>query len=260
MTNKKKSNNAKAVDRAIDVIEFMAAGDRDLSLSDILEGVRIPRQSLIRILNTLCARGILEKTYQRGFYRLGMKLIYLGNRFQDKINLRSMAWPFMQELSQATHKTIDLATFDCDQLILIEQIRGSEPVSLYSRVGSVYPYLHALGAGKVYLAHMEPGKRHSALDKIGLPAVSEKTITDLNELAAELKKVKKNGYAFEDQELRKGVRRIAAPIYNIRGELVGCIGIAATIFSFTIKDKKKLGNMAVETAKKVSSRMGYKAF
>ena len=260
MVNKKNPTYAKAVDRAIDIIEFMAAVDRDFSLSDILEGVKIPRQSLIRILNTLCARGILEKTDQRGFYRLGMKLIYLGNRLQDKINLRSTAWPFMQELSRATHKTIELATLDRDQLILIEQIRGSEAVSLYSRVGSVYPYLHAVGVGKVYLAHMELEKRLRALDKIGLPSVSEKTITDLNKLEAELTKVKENGYAFENQELRKGVRRVAAPIYNIRSELVGCIGIAATIFSFSLKDKKKLGNMAVETAKKVSAELGYKAF
>jgi len=144
--------------------------------------------------------------------------------------------------------------------LLIEQIRGSEAVSLYSRVGSVYPYLHAVGVGKVYLANMELEKRHRALDKTGLPSVTERTITDLNKLEAELTKVKENGYAFEDQELRKGVRRVAAPTYNSRSELVGCIGIAATIFSFSIKDKKKLGNMAVETAKKVSAEFGYKAF
>ncbi|MEA1945918.1 MAG: IclR family transcriptional regulator C-terminal domain-containing protein [Thermodesulfobacteriota bacterium] len=127
-------------------------------------------------------------------------------------------------------------------------------------MGSVYPYLHAVGVGKVYLAHMDPAKRHRALDKIGLPSVSEKTIRDLDKLEAELEKVRENGYAFEDQELREGVRRVAAPIYNIRSELIGCIGIAATIFSFSIKDKKKLGNMALETAKKVSARLGYKAY
>jgi IclR family KDG regulon transcriptional repressor len=92
---RKKSASAPAVDRALDVIELLAASDRDLALSEILKRVNIPRQSLIRILNTLCDRGVLDRAEQRGFYRLGMKLLYLGNRLQDKITLRAVAWPFM---------------------------------------------------------------------------------------------------------------------------------------------------------------------
>ena len=120
----------------------------------------------------------------------------------------------MQDLAEKTQKTIELSTLDRDQLILIEQIEGSEGVRLYSRIGSVYPYFHALAAGKIYLAHMTEEKRRNVLDKIGLPGVTNYTITDINELEKELNIVIKKGYSFEDQELRKGVRRVAAPIYN----------------------------------------------
>ena len=148
---KKKSASAPAVDRALDVIELLAASDRDLALSEILKRVHIPRQSLIRILNTLCDRGIVNRADQRGFYRPGMKLLYLGDRLKEKIRLRSLAWPFMQELAEKTGKTIELSTRDRDQIILIEQIEGTEGVRLYSRVGSGYPYFHAVGVGKIYL-------------------------------------------------------------------------------------------------------------
>ena len=252
----RKSNHVRAVERALDVIEIMASSDGDLSLSEVMKRVHIPRQSLIRILNTLCDRGIVERTVQRGYYRVGMRLLYLGNRLQDKITLRSVAWPFMQELAEETHKTIELSTLDRDQLILIEQIEGTEGVRLYSRVGGVYPYFHALAAGKIYLAHMDPEKRRKVLDKIGLPAVTEHTITDVNELEVELLKVRENGYAFEDQELRKGVRRVTAPIYDFRNNLVGCIGIAATILSFEVEQGEDLGRMVVQTANKISYRMG----
>jgi len=248
---------APAVERAFDVIELMAASESELTLSEIMGKVRIPRQSLVRIMNTLCDRGILDRAEQRGHYRLGMKLLYLGNQMQDKIDLRSVAWPFMEDLSQKTRKTIELSTLDRDQLILLERIEGSEGVNLYSRVGSVYPYFHAVGVGKVYLAHMDSGKRKNVLNKIGLPAVTEHTITNLSELEDNLSVVQKNGYAFENQELRIGVRRIAAPIFSFRGKLVGCIGIAAPIFSFRSKDKAKFGKMAVKAAKRISDRLGF---
>jgi len=251
-----KSYHAPAVDRAIDVIELMANSEMDMSLSQIIAMLNIPRQSLIRILNTLCDRGIVDRTQQRGFYLLGMKLLYIGNRLQDKINLRVVAWPFMQELSRKTSKTIELSILDRDQLICIERIQGNEGVNLYSRVGSVYPYFHAVSVGKIYLAHMDPTKRSKILEKIGLPAVTEHTITDAGILDKELLKVMEDGFAFEDQELRQGVRRIAAPIYDHRNDLAGCISIAAPIFSFMLDGRQQLGWMAIEAAQKISDGMG----
>ena len=252
----RKSVNAPAVDRALDIIELLAASERELALSEIVRRTGIPRQSLIRILNTLCNRGIVDRGEQRGFYGLGMKLLYLGNRLQDNILLRSIARPLMQELEEKTHKTVELSTLDQDQLVLIEQVEGTEGIRLYTHIGSAYPYFHAVAVGKIYLAHMEPEKRHKVLDKIGLPAVTEHTITDMNGLETELLKVRKDGYAFEDQELRKGVRRVVAPIYDFRNDLAGCIGIAATLFSLELEDREYLGSIVKEAANKISNRMG----
>lgn len=252
----KNLNHSPAVDRALDVIDLLALSKIDLSLSEILERLTIPRQSLIRILNTLCDRKILERGEQRGFYRLGMRLLHIGNKLQDKITLRSLALPFMQELTEKTHKTIELSTLDRDQLILIEQIEGSEGVRLYSRIGSVYPYFHAVAAGKIYLAHMTEEKRRTVLEKIGLPAVTKFTTTDISKLEKELNTVIKNGYAFENQELRKGVRRVVAPIYNFRNHLAGCIGIAATVLSFELDDRDYLGKTVKDVAAEISYDMG----
>ncbi len=251
-----RSKSTPAVIRAIDVIELMAASERDLSLSEIMQAVNIPKQSLLRILRTLCDRGILDRTGRRGIYRLGMKLLYLGNRLQDKIQLRSVALPFMKELAMETGKTVELTTLDRDQLILIEQVEGTEGVRLYSRVGAVYPYFHVVAVGKLYLAEMEPEKRFKVLGKMGLPAVTEHTITDMDRLERELAEVREKGYAFEDQELRKGIRRVVGPIYDYRNTLAGCIGIAATLFSFELEDRERLGRMVVKTAKEISKNMG----
>ncbi len=247
---------APAVDRALDVIELLAVREKALPLSEMLTKLAIPRQSLIRILNTLCDRGVVDRTGQRGFYRLGMRLLYFGNRLQDKIKLRSISRPLMQELADKTHKTVELSTLDRDQLVLIEQIEGTEGIRLYTRIGSAYPYFHAVAVGKIYLAHMEAEKRQKVLATIGLPPVTEHTITDINRLEEELIGIREKGYAFENQELRKGVRRIVAPIYDHRNHLIGCVGVAATIFSFEMDDRESLGRQVVETANQISYDMG----
>jgi len=244
-----------AVDRAIDVIELLSENEGALSLSQIMNELDIPKQSLIRILNTLCVRGIIDKAEKRGFYRLGINLLFTENHLQDKRNLRSIAWSFIQELSQRTCKTIELSILDRDQIVCIERIQGNESVNIYSRIGAVYPYFHAVSVGKVYLSQMDAEKRKENLKKIGLPAVTEHTITDVGTLEKELQNVISNGFAFEDQELRKGVRRVAAPIYDNQNKIAGCISIAAPIFSFELDDVNKLGMLAKKTANEISKSL-----
>jgi DNA-binding IclR family transcriptional regulator len=252
----KKSYRVPALERALDVIDLLASQDRDLPFSEIMHALNIPKPSLARILGVLTERGLVTKTNERGLYKLGMQLLYLGGRIESKLRLRSVAWPHMEELALKTGKTIELSTLDRDQLILIDQIEGNEGVRLFTRIGSAYPYFHAIGAGKIYLAHMEQHKRKEVLQKIGLPMITKYTIASTERLESELSDIAANGFAFEDQELREGVRRVVAPIYDSHGKLVGCIGIASPIFSFAYEDKKELAEIVKKAAVKISSDMG----
>lgn len=249
-------SQAPALDRGIDVVEFMAARQEPLSFSEILAAMHIPRASLVRILNTLVNRGFIDKLQENGRYRLGMKLLYLGHRLQDKIRLRTLAVPFMQQLSQLTRETVELSTLDQDQLVLLDQIEGQGDVRLYSRVGAAYPYFHVVAVGKLYLAHMEPTKRRRSLQKIGLPAVTGNSITDLEVLEQELATILETGYAVEDQELRKGVRRVVAPIFDHTGALAGCLGVAAPIFRLSTEDFPRVGKIVRGVADEVSASLG----
>jgi len=245
-----------ALQRALDVIDLLASEDRDLGFSEIMNILKIPKPSLARILGVLVERGLVTKTDEQGLYRLGMQLLYLGGRLESKLRLRSIARPHMEELALTTGKTIELSTLDRDQLILIDQIEGNEGVRLFTRIGSAYPYFHAIGAGKIYLAHMEPGTRKEVLRKIGLPMITAYTITNAERLEKELSDIVEEGVAFEDQELREGVRRSVAPIYDSHGKLAGCIGIASPIFSFAYEDKDELAGMVKHAAEKISLDMG----
>lgn len=258
MSSSYPQNSVPAVHRAIDVIEYISSAQREVSLSELMENLDIPRQSLFRILNTLCDRGFLDKSSQRGLYRIGLKFLYLGQGLPGKFELRKAAWDAMKALSQKTKKTIELSSLDRDQLILLEQIPGTEDVTHYARAGSVIPYLHTVSVGKVYLAQMDAAKRQRVLSKIGLPAMTRYTITDMDRLEEEIRITQERGYGFEDQELREGVRRVAAPVFNAGGKLEGCIGLSAPIFSFSLDDADRYGRMVREAADKASRELGYK--
>ena len=245
-----------ALERGIDVVELLASSERPLSFSEILTRLGIPRASLVRILDTLLARGLIDKMKPHGHYRLGMKLLYIGHRLKDKINLRSVAWSFMQQLSNMTGETVELAVLDNGQLLLIEQIEGSGEVRIFSRIGGAYPYLHAVSVGKIYLAHMVPEKRNRVLDQIGLPAVTPWTITDRESLERELREVLARGYATEDQELRTGVRRVAAPVYDHFGQVAGGLSIAAPVFRMSLTDFPKYGQIVKSIAAEISKGIG----
>jgi DNA-binding IclR family transcriptional regulator len=245
-----------ALDRAIDIIELMASSPGPISFSNIHSALRIPRASLVRILHTLRDRGIIDKVEDSGYYRLGMKLLYLGHRLKEKIRLRSVAWPYMQRLSEMFQETVELSTLDKDQLILIEQIEGNRGMRLFSRIGGAYPYFHAVAPGKIYLAHMESEKRSKVLKKMGMPAITEYTITDLKKLDREVKTVLVNGYAVEKQELRIGVVRVAAPIYDHEHQLTGCLGVAVPIFNFEDRTIDQMGKEIKNISQLVSKELG----
>jgi DNA-binding IclR family transcriptional regulator len=255
LINTEKSE-APALDRGIDVVELLASSENALSFSEIRETLRIPRASLARILNTLHRRGIVDKLGQNGQYRLGMRVMYLGHRAQDKIRLRSVAWPFMQGLADDLKETVELSIQDRNQLVLIEQIEGPEDVRVHSRIGSSYPYLHAVSVGKIYLSHMDPIRRGKIVEKVGLPAVTPWTITDKDRLEKELSSIFKNGYAVEDQELRKGVRRVAAAIYDHKYHVAGCLSVAAPLFRIDIGDFPAIGRTVKRVADKISNALG----
>lgn len=243
---KTKRYNIPAVNRAIDIIELMIVKNRVLSLSEIVKSLDIPKPSLIRILNTLCDRGLIQRSGKRGDYQLKYELQNLRNYIKIK-KLCSIALPHMKILSHETVKTIELSSRDRDQMVVYEQVIAKEGIQTYSRIGSSYPYFHAIAAGKIYLAEMNPERRSRILKIIGLPSITQYTISDIDELEADLLAIRKHGYAIENQELRLGVRRVAAPIFD-NNKLLGTIHISSTTYDFDISEFEKMGYMAIETA------------
>jgi DNA-binding IclR family transcriptional regulator len=103
---------------------------------------------------------------------------------------------------------------------------------------------------------MAPSKRKRILEKMGLPAVTPWTVTDEEKLEREFSFILERGYATEDQELMKGVRRVAAPIHDHSGRVAGCLSVGAPVFRLEPPDFDELGVIVKGTADQISERLG----
>ena len=248
-----------ALARGLKVLELLAQEEYELSLKSISERLSIPTPSLWRILSVLRDNGYLLFDQDKKTYRLGFKFLYLGNILLNRMGFRSQARGYLKQLVELTEETAELSTRVKDQLILIDQVEGPEAIRLFSRIGSAYPYFHATAPGKVYLAHITGEKLKRVMDRMGLPRITKHTITKFTDLENELKLVKKRGYGFDRQEMRIGVSRIAAPVYDQTGKVVACLGVAGPSFRITIKNYKKIGKWTKDLADQLSEELSQQA-
>jgi DNA-binding IclR family transcriptional regulator len=250
-------NNRKvpALERGLKVLELLAEEGSELGLRSIAQKLDIPVPSLWRILRVLRENGYILFDRDRKTYRLGFKFLYLGNVVLNRMGFRSQARGYLKQLMELTGETAELSARVKDQLILIEQVEGPDAVRLFSRVGSAYPYFHATAPGKVYLAHVDRAKLKRVMTRMGLPKITAHTITHLDVLEEELKSVAKQGFATDNEEMRDGVCRIAAPVYDKAGKVVACLGIAAPSFRIRSEDRERIGLTIRDLAQKLSAEM-----
>jgi DNA-binding IclR family transcriptional regulator len=255
MKNNSANIKAPALERGLKVLNLLAEEGSELALKAISDKLAIPVPSLWRILGVLRENGYVLFDPDRKTYRLGFKFLYLGNMVLNRMGFRSQARGYLRELADQSGETAELSARVKDQLILIDQVEGPDAVRLFSRVGSAYPYFHATAPGKVYLAHMDRDKRHNVMTRMGLPRITEHTITRLDVLENELTSVLAHGFASDTEEMRAGVCRIACPVYDKTGKVVACLGIAAPSFRIRTEDYPPIADIIKGLARQLSAEI-----
>ena len=140
-----------SVDRAISVIEYLADAKRESNIGEVSQSLGFPKSSVHRTLSTLMQRGYVEQNLKTREYRLSLKVVQLGKEVLGKIDLISLAHPFLRTLMRGTNEDIDLAVTDGREVIIIDEIENPDRPRVYSQVGLRRP-LYCSAMGKVVLA------------------------------------------------------------------------------------------------------------
>ena len=218
--------HVKSVERAFLLVEALAKEPRDHSLTELSKTLGWPKSTVHGLLSTLVQYRYAHQSEESGRYRLGIRFFELGSRVGDTWDIRSLALPHMQRLNQELGEMVQLATEDHGEVLYLEKLDSLHLIRIVSDIGRRLP-LHCTGLGKAMLAHMPSSKVRQIVRDHGLPAFTPRTITTLQALDRELADIRARGYATDDGEIMEGLRCIAAPIFDGRGNVKYAVSISA---------------------------------
>ena len=227
-----------------------------LTASEVSRRLEYTQSKTYRLIRTLIEYGLLQQNLGTSQYRLGLNAMRLGLLAQRSISIPEISRPFMKELSLVTRETVLLTTINGTKGIVLERVESEEPVrySLF-QPGATIP-LHAGASSKVLMAFLPEKEWDPIIAKEGLKRYTPRTITEVSRLKAHLREIRRKGYAFSDEEVDRGVRAIAAPIFNGIGECIAGLSYAGPAFRINKKTIGSCGRLVIEYAEKISSQMG----
>ena len=214
------------LERMFSLIDVLATKDSLSSLKDISEQTGLHPSTAHRILNDLeCGRYVDRP--EPGQYRLGMRLLELGNFVKGRLNVRDAALKPMRDLHQLTQQPVNLSVRQGDEIVYIERAYSERSgMQVVRAIGGRAP-LHLTSVGKLFLAADDPNRVRAYATKTGLSGHTKNSITQLNALETELAKARQHGLARDNEELELGVRCMAAGIYDDQAKLIAGLSISA---------------------------------
>ena len=257
----KPNNLVQTLERASSILDILGQSPQGISIRELSTKIKLPKGTTHRLLSSLSYFGYVRQDPKTRNYLLGLKLVELGQLLLGQLDLRKEAEPFLRDLAERTKETVHLVFLDRNEIVYIDKVeteQNSSGLKMASRVGLRNP-AHSSAVGKVLLAHFPEEELKNFIEEKGLAKRTENTIIDPTQLKDHLKLVRAQGYAIDDEENEKGIRCVAAPIYNEVGKTVAAISISGPAFRITKKViQESLKKEVMETALKVSQRLGFR--
>ena len=241
------------IERMFSLIDVLASREEAISLKEISEKTGLHPSTTHRILNDLAVGRFVDRP-EAGSYRLGMRLLELGNLVKGRLNVRDAALTPMRELHKLTQQPVNLSMRQGDEIVYIERAYSERSgMQVVRAIGGRAP-LHLTSTGKLFLAVDEPQRIRSYATRTGLAGHTRNSITQLPALERELSKARQYGIARDNEELELGVRCMAAGIYDDQGKLVAGLSISAPADRLEESWLERLR----ATAAQISSALGHR--
>lgn len=242
------------IERLFSLMDVLASREEAISLKEISEKTGLHPSTAHRILNDLTIGRFVDRP-EPGSYRLGMRLLELGNMVKARLNVRDAALAPMRDLHKLIQQPVNLSMRQGDEIVYIERAYSERSgMQVVRAIGGRAP-LHLTSVGKLFLSVDEPMRVRNYATRTGLNGHTKNSITQLPVLERELSKVRQYGIARDNEELELGVRCIAAGIYDDQGKLLAGLSISAPADRLDEAWLPKLQS----TAEGISQALGYKA-
>lgn len=220
------SNGIQVFERADLLLGILATHATPVGLKTLAGESGLNISTVHRILGALATIGMVEHQ-TGGFYRLGLRWLEYGNLVRERLQVRDVARPFIEQLHEQIGEPVNLAIRDGDEIIYLDRAAANAArVRVFYRVGSRAP-LHLTSLGKLFLAEESTAQVEDYAKRTGLPGNTIHSLTRLSALNKALANVQSDGVAFDNEEAELGLRCVAAPVHDDQGLLVAAVSVSS---------------------------------
>jgi DNA-binding IclR family transcriptional regulator len=253
-----KTPSVPALERALAILELLAASRAGLTLPEIAKELRLPKSSVHCLLVTLERHRYLHRNERTNRYLFGSKLFSLGNMTLAGLELRETAAPLLRTLMERTRLTVHLAILERHEAVLIDKVEPPGIFKLATWLGKRMD-VHCTGVGKALIAHLPEEDLNVLVREQGLPRHNDNSLVSVRKLKEELARIRQLGYSTDDEEDEVGLRCIGAPIFDHSGKVAAAISISGTTSQIREDNSSALALELKKTAAAVSGMLGYNA-
>lgn len=245
-----------ALARGLEILSLFTTERPSLNLTEIVAATKLNKSTAYRLLATLEMLGYLERIPTTRCYRPGLNVLHLGFAALHSLEISQIAQPYLKSLLDETGETTNMAIRDGAEIIYVARNPSRHIINVNTHRGTRFP-VYCTSMGKALLSDLS---RQELLDLLGegpFPLQGPNTITSLDALVIELKKVRQQGFAVNDEELAAGLRSIAAPVRDHNKKIVAAINLSIVGPRISRQELESLlGPKIVNTARQISSALG----
>lgn len=241
--------------RGLAILESFSPERTVLGVSELSHRLGLHKSTVSRLAAALESADFLERAGQPGRYRLGPKLARLGGLATVGLDLRRVARPALLNLVQTCGETAHLGVLEGAESVTIDFVEGRYAVRMHTAIGKRAP-IYCSALGKALLAALPAAEVQTRLHGVTLQARTVHTVTTIARLHHDLEAVRRQGYAYDDQELEIGLRCIGAPIYDGAGRPLAAISISGPAARINAETLEQLASNVLAAAAEVSARLG----
>lgn len=245
----------RSIDRAVAILKCFSEKRKEMKLSDIADELDLNKSTVHGIISTLKYHGLIDQDEETQKYRLGLYLMELGNIVSSSMNIRDIAHPIIEDISNRFEETVHLSSLDRFDVVYIDKVESHQSMRIFTTIGSRMP-AYCTGVGKAMLAYMDAETLNSLIPE-SMDAITPHTITDKEVFLKHLKDIRSKGYAVDNEESSIGLRCIAAPVFDQNGDPKYAISISGPTVRMTEERIEDIIRAIKDSARQISYRLGY---
>ena len=255
------TNLVQSVDRALRIIEFLAENPTGAGITEISKSLGLSKGTVHRLISTLKERDFAYQSSNTELYRLSYKILYLYNCISNNIDMFKVSRPIIRKFADKVDATVHLATLDEKRSNIvyidrIEPMNSQKPFVMSSRVGKKAP-CYCTAAGKILLSQYSDDEIRDIMKGEEYKTYTDKTIKNIDEFLEEIHKVRKQGYALDENEYDHGIICISIPIYNSNDKIDFAMSVTGLILYTKAEELINLKDQLDEVSRKVSNALNY---